>query len=100
MNVRILKCYFIALIEFFKYGSFVPHTFRDVECKKTIIIATDDSFRVSDNYRHEENETVYSNALLVTSRCSCCGKEIQSWYKDPWMYNVNDLWEELDKCIK
>ena len=91
--MKFMKCYFKALIGFFKHGVFVPHVFRDVECKKTIIIATENSFRASDNYRHEPNEYVYPEALLVTSRCIYCGKEEQRWYKYPWRYNKDDLWE-------
>lgn len=94
MGLKIFKCYVKAFIDFLKYGSFVPHTFRDVECKEAIIIATDTSFRVSDNFLHESNEAVYPGALLVTSRCTCCGKEMQSWYREPWRYNKDDLWEE------
>lgn len=93
MNTKIIKCHFKALIEFVKHGVFVPHTFRDVECKEAIIIATDTSFRVSDNFQHKPNETVYSGALLVTSKCACCGKEMQSWYREPWKYNKDDLWK-------
>ena len=94
--MRIIKCYIKALIEFFKHGVFAPHVFRDIECKKTIIIATCDSFRASDNYRHEPNENVYPEALLVTSRCKYCGKETNRWYKYPWQYNKEDLWDIED----
>lgn len=92
--MKIIKCYVIAFIEFIKHGVFIPHVFRDVECKNAIIIATDDGFRVSENYTHDPNETVYSGALLVTSKCTCCGIETQRWYKEPWKYNKDDLWEE------
>lgn len=92
MGLKIFKCYVKAFMEFLQNGVFVPHTFRDVECKKTIIIATDDNFRISTNYQHAPNETVYPGALLVTSRCTCCGKEMQSWYREPWRYNKEDLW--------
>lgn len=95
MNLKIIKCYIKAVLGFFKHGVFIPHIFRDVDCKKSIIIATDDSFRVSDNYLHEPNETVYPDALLVTSRCICCGKETQRWYREPWRYDKGDLWDEL-----
>lgn len=94
MVLKIFKCYLKALIEFFKHGVFVPHIFRDIKCEEAIIIATDNSFRVSKNYIHEPNETVYPRALLVTSKCMCCGKEIQTWYREPWKYNKEDLWEE------
>ena len=92
--MKIIKCYIIAFVEFIMHGNFSPHVFRDVECKKTIIIATDDSFRVSENYIHNQNETVYPGALLITSRCVCCGKETQRWYREPWKYDKDDLWEE------
>lgn len=93
MGLKIFKCYIKALKEYFQHRVFIPHTFRDVECKKTNIIATNDNFRVSENYQHEPNETVYPGALLVTSRCICCGKEMQSWYREPWKYNKEDLWD-------
>ena len=96
MNLKSIKCYIVALIDFFKHGCFVPHIYKDVECKKAIIIATEDSFRVSDNYEHTANESVYPGALLVTSKCVCCGKEMQSWYRESWKYNKEDLWVTED----
>lgn len=87
MNFKSIKCYIIAIIEFFQHGSFIPHVYKDVESKKAIIIATENNFRVSENYEHVTNETVYPGALLVTSRCVCCGKEIKSWYREPCRYS-------------
>ena len=86
MNIKIVKCYIKAIIDFLKYGNFIPHRYKDVENKRTIIIATDDSFRTSDNFEHSADETVYPDALLVKSKCICCGKEMLSWYREHWRY--------------
>jgi hypothetical protein len=57
----------------------VPHIYT-CEYEKAIIIATDNSFRVSDNYNHKPNETVYENACLITYTCKECGHKSYAWY--------------------
>lgn len=80
MNIKSIKCYIKAIFGFFEHGVYIPHVFRDEEKTKGIIIATDNSFRISDNYEHAKNEKVYKNALIIKSRCICCGKEDISWW--------------------
>lgn len=82
MNIKVVKCYIKACLDFFKYGVFVPHLYEEVDKKPAIIIATDNSFRVSKGYEHEPNETVYPNALLVRYKCIRCGKETYAWYRN------------------
>lgn len=82
MELKIIKCYVKALKNYFKYGSFIPHIYKDVSTEETIIIATDTSFRTSTSFEHMPNEKVYPKVLLVTSECVCCGKKMYSWYRN------------------
>ena len=85
-KLKVLKCYVKALIEFCKYGVFVPHVYKDSSAERATIISTDTGFRVAKDWIHEPNEAVHHNALLVTSKCVCCGKEVQSWYRNSCDY--------------
>lgn len=76
--IKRVKCFLIAIIDFIKHGSFVQHLFIETE-EPAIIIATDTSFRVSDNFQHEPCETVYPNATLIRGKCKYCGYESLSW---------------------
>ena len=73
-----VKCYGTALWSLLVHGIWVPHVFRD-EYEDAIIIATDKSFRVSDNYEHTQDERVYAPATLIRSKCIYCGKQELSW---------------------
>lgn len=75
-----IKCFSKSVVDYFKYGgAFIMHNFIEVERTPCIIIATDTSFRVSDNYQHDSNETVYKNATLIRSKCKYCDVEDLSW---------------------
>lgn len=76
--IGIFKCFIIAIIDYIKYGVYVPHLYTQSE-EPVIIIATDTSFRVSDNYQHTPEETVYPNATLLRCKCKYCGHETLSW---------------------
>lgn len=73
-----IRCYGKAIWDLLTRGIWIPHVFRD-EYEKAIIIATDKSFRVSDNYQHTPEEKVYAPATLIRSKCIYCGKEELSW---------------------
>lgn len=73
-----IRCYAVAIKDLITHGIWVPHIFRD-EYEDAIIIATDKSFRVSDNYQHTPDEKVYAPATLIRSKCIHCGKVEYSW---------------------
>ena len=74
-------CYLKAVRDFLKHGVWVPHVFG-YTCEKTIIIATEHSFRVARSFEHTSEETVYKDAYLIRNRCIHCGKEELSWARD------------------
>ncbi len=74
-----LICWFKAIPLWLRSGYFVPHLYEST-FEDAIIIATENSFRVADNYEHSKEETVYKNAVLVRCKCMDCGHEIQCWY--------------------
>jgi len=73
----------IFIADWLRYGISVRHLYREVSREPAIIIATETSFRVSDNYEHGPNEGVYPNACLIKSRCIRCGHEDVGWCW-PW----------------
>lgn len=73
-----IKCFIIAIIDLIRYRVYSPHFYTQTE-EPAIIIATDNSFRVSDNYQHTPNETVYPNSTLLHCKCKYCGHEMLSW---------------------
>lgn len=73
-------CWLKAIPFWLKTGIWCPHVFVICECKPSIIIATDKSFRVSTDYKHNENERVYPNATLMIGKCECCGAITTDWY--------------------
>lgn len=94
MNFKRIKCFLIAVIDFFKYKSFMPqHIFVTEKEEPAIIIATDNSFRVSDNFQHSPEETVYPNATLIHCKCERCGYVTFLWKNNnehiPVMYDNN-----------
>ena len=72
-------CLKLAISHYVKSGTFIQHFYEDIEETPAIIIATETSFRVSDNFQHEPNETVYPNATLIKCRCIRCGHEMVQW---------------------
>ena len=88
-----IKCFLIAILDYIKYGSFTQHLFIDTE-EPAIIIATDTSFRVSDNFQHEPGETVYPNATLIRSKCKYCGYESLSWKNNNKDISIIETGEE------
>jgi hypothetical protein len=77
--LRRLKCYLKAIPFFLRSGQWIPHM-NTCEYKKAIIIADENSFRVSNRYEHQIGETVYDNACLITYTCTCCGHKSYAWY--------------------
>ena len=79
-----IVCWIKAIPFFIKTGVWCPHIYIEEVYSEEIIISTDNSFRVSDNYLHTSDETVHPKATLITSKCACCGKEDYSWFdKEP-----------------
>lgn len=79
--MRKLLCWIKAIPLWLRTGDFVPHLYESTY-EEAIIIATDKGFRVSDNYNHKPNETVYPHAILERCKCVYCGAEDNSWYND------------------
>lgn len=71
-------CYIRAIKDLIRYGIWILHCYETIE-EPAIIVATESSFRVSDNLIHTPNEIVYPNAELITGRCIYCGKKELSW---------------------
>ena len=78
MSFKRIKCFLKSIIDFIRYGAYMQHVFVEKE-EPAIIISTDTSFRVSDNFQHDSNETVHRNATLIRSTCKYCGYETLSW---------------------
>lgn len=73
-------CYLKAIPFFIRSGVWCPHVYGENVYEPTIIIATQNHFRVSKDYIHNEHEKVYPNATLIKNKCIYCGHEITSWY--------------------
>ena len=73
-------CYLKAIPFFLSSGVWCPHVYKEIGSKKGIVITTKNSFRISDNFLHNKNETVHPSAIIIRSRCTCCGCEELSWY--------------------
>lgn len=74
-----ILCWFKALPLWFRTGLFIPHLY-EATYEDAIIIASPDKFRVTDNYEHSKEETVYPNAMLERCKCVRCGHEVLAWY--------------------
>ena len=74
-------CFIKAVRDLLKHGIWIPHVYKDTY-EKAIIIATDHSFRVAQDYQHVRGELVYKDAYLIRSRYIYCGKEDLSWAAD------------------
>lgn len=73
-------CYLKAVPFYIKTGIWCPHIYKEDDKFNGIIIATNKSFRISNNYAHRKNEVVHPKATIIRSKCICCGKEYLSWY--------------------
>lgn len=73
-----IECFIRGVIGYIRHGAFVQHLYEETR-EPAIIIATENSFRVSDNFQHEPNETVYKNATLINLKCIRCGHTISEW---------------------
>ncbi len=74
-----LLCYIKAIPLWLRSGYFVPHLYEST-FEDAIIIATENGFRVADNYEHSKEETVYKNAVLEKCKCIYCGHKTLAWY--------------------
>lgn len=75
-----LRCYITAALLYIRSGVWSPHIYEEVSKEQKIVIATNHGFRISDNLIHAEWETVHPKALVIKSKCRCCGHEDLSWY--------------------
>lgn len=75
-----LWCCLRAIPYFLRSGIWCPHVYSDTDKSEGIVIASDNSFRVSNNYTHTDAERVYPKATIIRSKCIYCGKEDISWY--------------------
>lgn len=78
MLIKRIKCYLEAIKTYLKHGVWVPHVYRDTR-EKAIIVASRDSFRVSDSCWHIPGEQVYLDGCLIRSQCIYCGHKMLSW---------------------
>lgn len=83
-----IKCFLIAIKDFICYGVWIRHLYADPEYSEGIVIASDTSFRISDNYAHNENERVYKNAIIEKCRCRYCNKEHISWGQSREVFGI------------
>lgn len=74
-----LICFIRGIKTFFECGSYIPHIYSDT-VTEAIIGATENKFRVMDNYEHKKGETVYTKAALICSTCKTCGHKEYSWH--------------------
>lgn len=79
--MRRLFCWIKAIPFFVKSGFWCPHIYGETTEEPAIIISTENSFRISNSYEHQPNETVHKNAILMKSKCIYCGKEEICWYE-------------------
>lgn len=78
--IKEIGCYIKAIPFWIRSHIWCPHIYGETEYTPAIIIASKNSFRISKDYKHNENEKVYPKATLITSKCICCGKKEISWY--------------------
>ena len=65
-----------------------PHIYKEETREQAIIISTENSFRVSKSFMHNDEEIVHPNAILIKNKCIYCGKENFSWFdREPFTYN-------------
>lgn len=57
-----------------------PHVYKEIGSDTGIVITTKNGFRISDNLLHDSKETVHPKAIIIRSKCICCGHEELSWY--------------------
>ena len=80
MGIKRIRCWLKAIPLWFRCGAWAPHLYK-CTYEKAIIIATDKSFRVSENVWHDYGETVYEDACLMTCTCQRCGHTQYGWYE-------------------
>lgn len=85
--IKRIICYFKAVPFLIKSGIWCPHVYGENKYEPAIIIATSKSFRTSKSCLHGANETVYSQATLITNECLHCGHKMQTWYDG----NIEDI---------
>lgn len=73
-----IKCLWETIKDWAITGCWSRHLYTD-SYSPSIIIATDTTFRKSESLVHSRNEKVYPNAVLITSTCVYCGKQMESW---------------------
>ena len=79
--MRKLVCWSKAIPLWLKTGIFASHCYEST-AEDAIIIATEKSFRVANDYKHTPDETVYPHAVLERCKCMFCGHEELAWYTD------------------
>lgn len=93
-----IKCFFNGVSSLVRCGEWIPHVYKTDSPIKTNIIATENSFRYSDSFQHNCNETVFPNCYLIKSECVNCGKVDYSWCKPELLREVYDeIGAVLDK---
>lgn len=81
-------CYIKAIPLYIKCGVWSPHIYKEETREQAIIISTENSFRVSKSFIHNDEEIVHPNATLIKNKCIYCGKENFSWFdREPFTYN-------------
>jgi len=88
---RIL-CWIKAIPLLLRCGVWAPHLYGYTTYERAIIVATDKSFRVAKDYKHEPGEKVYPDACLIKSQCVHCKHEDISWYhswNERWKVGIN-----------
>lgn len=74
-------CYIRAILRFIKIKEWCPHIYKQ-SIEPAIIISTPKTFRISNNYIHNANETVHPNAGLIKCTCKICGYTTFTWFSD------------------
>lgn len=90
--MRRFICWLKAIPFLLRAGEWVPHSYN-CQYDRKIIISTQNSFRVSDNYQHTAGETVHKDACLITYTCKHCGHKTYGWiaeWSERWKYGAED----------
>lgn len=78
--MKYLICWLKAIPLWLRTGEFVPHLYESTY-EPGIVIATENGFRISDNYTHTPAEVVYKDACIERYKCIYCGHEEIGWYR-------------------
>jgi len=79
MNIKKIFCYLKAIPFWFVSGIFCPHVFVNIDNFVRNVIATENSFRISDSFEHSEDERVYKSAIVSVAKCKHCGEISMAW---------------------